>query len=471
MPLGLTDEQWRRFRLLEPDEQARLIADLSPADALAFDADFEAWAHRNQLPPQSEGWRVWLMLAGRGFGKTRAGAEWVHRLAMQGQKRIALVAASIDEARSVMVEGISGLLKIARNRRIKVTWEPSLGRLTWPKGSVATLYSGDNPDGLRGPEHHFAWADELAKWRQAEAAWDNLQMGLRLGPRARALVTTTPRPMRLLERIRGQQWTVETRGRTSDNVSLPRRFVEVMIATYGGTRVGRQELDGELMTEAEGSLFPRALLERCRVAPLLPPRGRWRGAPEGGLCGEAGPHRQPFRLPPPPMGEELDRIVVGVDPPASVGGDACGIVVAGRHDGILYVLADCSVGGASPDRWARAVARAASEWGASHVVAEANQGGAMVESVLKAADAGMKVRLVHASKGKVARAEPIAIRFEAGKAFLAGIFPELEDELAGLMVGGAYDGPSKSPDRADACVWALTELSETRTGLPRVRML
>ena len=171
------------------------------------------------------------------------------------------------------------------------------------------------------------------------------------------------------------------------------------------------------------------------------------------------------------MGEELDRIVVGVDPPASVGGDACGIVVAGRHDGILYVLADCSVGGASPDRWARAVARAADEWGASHVVAEANQGGAMVESVLKAADAGMKVRLVHASKGKVARAEPIAIRFEAGKAFLAGIFPELEDELAGLMVGGAYDGPSKSPDRADACVWALTELSETRTGLPRVRML
>ena len=167
----------------------------------------------------------------------------------------------------------------------------------------------------------------------------------------------------------------------------------------------------------------------------------------------------------------FDRIVVGVDPPISSGGDACGIVVAGRCDGKLYVLADCSVEGASPERWARAVAGAAEAWGASHVVAEGNQGGEMVKSVLQVADPSMRVRIVHASKGKVARAEPVAIRFEAGQAFFVGMFPELEAELSGLAVGGSYDGPGRSPDRADAMVWALTELGESRSGLPRVRML
>jgi phage terminase large subunit-like protein len=242
MGLSLTRRLLQRFIELPPDAQAERMREMTFADMLAFDAEFEVWAHEGQIQPEGEGWRVWLMMAGRGFGKTRAGAEWMHRLALQGGKRIALVAASIDEARSVMIEGVSGLLAIARNHKVKVKWEPSRGQLTWPKGSVATLYSGDNPDGLRGPEHHFAWCDELAKWRRAEESWDNLQMGLRLGPRARTLVTTTPRPMRLLERIRKLQWTVETGGRTSDNVSLPRRFVEVMMATYGGTRIGRQEL-------------------------------------------------------------------------------------------------------------------------------------------------------------------------------------------------------------------------------------
>ena len=437
MPLGLTDEQWKHFLEMGVEEKRRLIADLTPMDALAFDADFEAWADRNQLPPQKEGWRVWLMMAGRGFGKTRAGAEWINALALTGGKRIALVGASIDEARSVMIEGPSGLLSVARRLRTPVTWEPSLRRLSWRKGSVAELFSGDHADGLRGPEHHFAWADELAKWRQAEAAWHNLQLGLRAGPRPRALVTTTPRPMRLLEQIKADPWTVSTGGRTEDNINLPKTFIEVMMATYGGTRLGRQELDGELMAEAEGSLFPRAMLEGARTdAPL-----------------------------------DFDRVVVGVDPPVSENGDACGIVVAGKRDGKLYVLADCSVEQATPERWARAVASAAAGWDASHVVAEANQGGAMVESVLKAADAGLKVRLVRASRGKSARAEPVAIRFERGQAHLAGTFPELEAELSGLQIGGGYEGPSRSPDRADACIWALTELSETRSGVPRVRML
>ena len=429
----------RKLSEMPPEEQRARIARLSPEDLLMLDTAFEAWAHEGQLPPTREGWRSWLMMAGRGFGKTRAGAEWIYELGWSRPVQIALVGATIDEARRVMVEGPSGLLKIARRWRHKVKWEPSKDTLTWPRGSVAQLFSGENADGLRGPEHHFAWCDELAKWRQADAAWDNLQMGLRAGIRPRALVTTTPRPIALLDRIRSDPHTVQTGGRTKDNVSLPRSFVDVMMDTYAGTRLGRQELDGELFTEAEGALWPRELIEKCRAA-----------APE-----------------------QLDRMVVGVDPPAGTGEDcdACGIVVAGARDGRLYVLADESVQGLSPEGWANRVAAAAARWDAALVVAEANNGGAMVASVLKAAEAKLKVKLVHASRGKAARAEPVAVRFEAGRAFFAGAFPELEAELAGLRAGGAYEGPSRSPDRADAMVWALTELSETRSGLPRVRRL
>ncbi|WP_294006470.1 terminase family protein [Sphingomonas sp.] len=453
MSMGIERSMVERLAHMTEAKRWEFIAAMLPEDALRLDADFEAWHADGQAPPSADGWRVWLMMAGRGYGKTRAGAEWIHRLAMSGRRRIALVGASIDEARAVMVEGKSGLLTAAARRCRGLRWEPSLGRLKWPNGSVATLFSGENPDGLRGPEHDFAWCDELAKWAKPEAAWDNLQMGLRHGPRPRALVTTTPRPMRLLDRIRAEPWTVETGGRTGDNLSLPKAFIEVMIATYGGSRLGRQELNGELMTEAEGSLFPRAMVEAARVPPLtLPP-----------LCGGSLPL---------PQGERgtFDRIVVGVDPAVGTEGDACGIVVAGRREGKLYVLADASVSAGRPERWARAVAVASAEWGASHVVAEANQGGALVESVLTAADSRLKVKLVHATRGKVARAEPVAIRFETGRAFFAGVFPELEAELAGLMIGGGYDG-KRSPDRADAMVWAMTELSETRSGVPRVRML
>ena len=227
------------------------------------------WAHENQLPPSGEGWRVWLMMAGRGFGKTRAGAEWIHRLANgKAGVRVALVGATIADARSIMVEGVSGLLSIARRYRRRLHWEPSLGRLKWPNGSEAQLFSGDSADGLRGPEFDFGWPDELAKWRQAEAAWDNLQMALRRGPRARVLATTTPRPMRLLERIRDAEWTVTTTGRTSDNINLDQKFIDVMTATYGGTRIGAQELDGVLLEDVEGALWSREVIERARVPPL-----------------------------------------------------------------------------------------------------------------------------------------------------------------------------------------------------------
>lgn len=436
------------------EQVAKFIERMTFADLLQLDAWFELWAHKSQLPPLGEGWRVWLMMAGRGFGKTRAGAEWIYRLA-SGKRglRIGLVGASIGDARSIMVEGVSGLLAVAKQNHQRLVWEPSLGRLKWPNGSEAQLFSGDHADGLRGPEHDFVWADELAKWREAEAAWVNLQFGLRRGPGPRALVTTTPRSIPLLTRINEDPWTVTTSGRTSDNINLDEKFIEVMTATYGGTRIGRQEIDGELIEDVEGALWTREMIEKCRSfdTPFRP----------GSTATQD--ERKSF----------FDRVVVGVDPPAGVGegSDACGIVVAGSRGETLFVLEDATVRGLSPEGWANRVAAAAARWNTSVVVAEANNGGAMVESVLKAADLGLKVRLVHASKGKSARAEPIALKFERGKAFFAGRFPQLEDELAGMQAGGGYQGPGGSPDRADAMVWAMTVLSETRSGVPRIRRL
>jgi len=432
-----------------PERARRLIASLTPADALAIDADFEAWANDSQCEPPAIGWRTWLMMAGRGFGKTRAGAEWITRLATQRGRpvRIALVGATIDEVRKVMVEGESGLLAVGARYRKPPRWEPSLRQLRWPGGSIADAYSGESPDGLRGPQHHFAWCDELAKWARAEETWTNLQLGLRAGARPRALITTTPRPLPFLKRIEAGRWTVTTRGRTDENVNLSESFLSVMAETYGGTRLGRQELGGELIEEVEGALWTRALIERCRTDP--PPNP----LPQAG-------------------GGTLRRVVVGVDPAASAKGDACGIVVCGLGaDGRLLVLDDRSAGGLSPEGWARAVVTAAQDWGAERVVAETNQGGEMVAATLRSVDAALPVKAVRARYGKAQRAEPVAALFEAGKAGFAGAFPELEDELCGLLRGGGYDGPGGSPDRADAMVWAMTELMPGGERMPRVRGL
>lgn len=440
MTLEQLRQQTLKLAFADAATRRRIVAGMAWQDVMQVDAHYERWVHESQLEPVKEGWRTWLLMAGRGFGKTRAGAEWIFRLGeARPGSRIALVGATIAEARAVMVEGVSGLLAVAKLQKRRLVWEPSTGRLTWPNGSQAQLYSGDSPDGLRGPEHDYAWCDELAKWRLPEAAWQNLEMGLRRGTRPRALITTTPRPMRLLQDIEKREWTAVTHGRTRDNINLDERFIDVMTATYGGTRIGAQELDGELLAEIEGALWTREIIERSRAQPP----------------------------------SEFDRIVVGVDPPVSVGehSDACGIVVAGSRGGHFFVLEDATVRGLSPEGWASRVAASASRWDTRLIVAEANNGGALVESVLKAADSGLRVRLVHASTGKSARAEPIALKFENGKAFFAGEFPELEAELGGMIAGGGYEGPGRSPDRADAMVWAMTALGETRTGLPRVRRL
>lgn len=388
--------------------------------------DWAVHGRPEQMAPAGD-WRIWLVMAGRGFGKTRAGAEWVRQMAQaDGTARIALVASSLHEARAVMVEGQSGLLGIAPPWD-RPDWFPALRKLVWKSGAQAQIFGAAEPDSLRGPQFTHGWADEIAKWPYARAAWDNLMMALRLGRAPRLVATTTPRPVPLIRALVRDPGVVVTKGRTSDNrAHLPAAFLDAMARDYGGTRLGRQEIEGELIEELDGALWTRAMIEQCRV----------RAAPD-----------------------QLDRVVVAVDPPASAQGDACGIIVAALgSDARAYVIADATVEKAGPESWARAVAEAAARSGADKVVAEANNGGAMVASVLRAAEQGLPVRLVHASRGKVARAEPVAALYEAGRVSHVGAFPELEDQMCGLMIGGAYAGPGRSPDRADALVWALSEL-------------
>ncbi|ALE17999.1 terminase protein [Altererythrobacter epoxidivorans] len=422
----------------------RLTDWLSESEKAAFGYHWPFFARPEQLPPAGN-WRYWLVMAGRGFGKTRTGAEWVRTIAEHDPAaRIALVSGSLAEARAVMVEGESGILACCAPESMPV-FEPSLRRLRFPSGAQAFLYSAAEPDSLRGPQHSHAWCDEIGKWpighERATQSWDNLLLGLRLGERQQVVATTTPRHVALVRRLldaRLAESTVVTTGATYENTAnLPRTFIEAVEAEFGNSQLARQELHGELVADIEGALWNRALLERCRIT---------------------DPAADPVR------------IVVAVDPPASSKGDACGIVVAALGaDGNASLLADCSIENASPERWARAVANASDRWNADRIVAEANQGGDMVASVLRAADIALPVRLVHASRGKVARAEPVAALYEAGRVRHCGPFPQLEDQLCGLMAGGTYEGPGRSPDRADALVWALTELMLGRRGGPRVR--
>jgi phage terminase large subunit-like protein len=428
-------------------EEHRLSRMLRNAPAPIRRRLFEEWfwqAHSGQREPDGE-WRTWLIMAGRGFGKTRAGAEWVLARAREVEgARIALVGATIEEVVKVMIEGESGLKAAARTGE-EVRWVPSRSIVELPGDAIGLPYSGARPAKLRGPQHHFAWCDEIAKWRLPDDSWDNLMLGLRLGLKPRVVVTTTPQPIPLLKRIQRLNGTVTTGGRTADNVHLPADFVDAVTEAYGGTRLGRQELDGVYLEEREGALWTRALIEQCRTGP------------------RPGPD--------PQAGEgELARIVIGVDPPAGVNG-TCGIVVAGlARDGMAYVLSDASVQGLTPERWADAVARAADAWRADRVIAEANQGGAMVETVLRAVEQALPVKLRHASEAKGKRAEPVAALFEAGRARFAGSFPELEDQLVQLMPGGGY-ALAGSPDRADAMVWGLSELMLGARREPRIRAL
>jgi phage terminase large subunit-like protein len=405
---------------LEPEDRNRLLDEVTPPLAEALKYDWEFWARDNQLPPAGA-WQNWVLCAGRGFGKTRSGAEWIRAEATRGgRRRLALVAPTAADARDVMVEGESGILAVSPPGE-RPLYEPSKRRLTWPNGAMATVYSADEPERLRGPQHDGAWCDELASWRFVDAAWANLQFGLRLGQNPQVVVTTTPKPLKIIKDIMSLSTTVVTRGSTFENRgNLAESFIEAVRGRYEGTRLGRQELYAEILEDAEGALWKRDELEDHRV----------RAAPE------------------------LKRIVVACDPAATSGEEAneTGIVVAGvSRDGQGYVLDDRTTR-ASPLKWAEAAVTAYHLFKADRLIAETNQGGEMVKSTIGTVDPKVAYKGIHATRGKLTRAEPVAALYEQGKVHHVGAFPDLEDQLCQWTPG------SPSPDRLDALVWALTEL-------------
>jgi len=415
---------------------------LTAAEKAQLASHWDWYRGEAQTPPATcaDGapWRVWAFLGGRGAGKTRAGAEWVNHLASRGLvKRIGLIGATLHEARSVMVEGPSGLLNTLTPGE-RPLYVKTMRRMSWPSGAVAEMFSAARPNSLRGPQFDLVWADEIVKWRHPDAAMAMAQMALRLGPNPRMLVTSTPSARPVIARLIGGPETVVTRAPTSANArNLSAGFLQSLEALYGGSALARQEIGGEILEDDETALFRRAWIDAGRV-----------------------------RAAPP-----LKRVVVGVDPPASAGARAaaCGIVVAGlARDGDVYVLADASVRGLSPASWAERVTSLAALYGADEVVAEANQGGDMVRDLLERSGAGrLRVTTVHARDGKRARAQPVALMYETGRVHHAGSLKALEDEMC--LFGGEGNA-GESPDRMDALVWAVAALTR-KTSEPRVRVM
>ncbi|WP_159601544.1 DNA-packaging protein [Starkeya nomas] len=434
---------WRQGRLPEA------IAALPPGTAEWLLHHWPLIGRPAQQPPRAAqgggDWLTWLVLGGRGAGKTRAGAEWVRALvfgrAGPPAGRIALVAESLADLREVMVEGVSGLLSV-HPRHERPSWEPTRRRLEWPNGAVAQGFSADDPESLRGPQFHAAWCDELAKWRYAQAAFDMLQFGLRLGRRPRQMATTTPRPNPLIRALIADPRTAVTRMGTASNAAhLAPTFLETVVGRYAGTRLGRQELDGELIEDRPDALWNRAAIEAAREG----------AAPE--------------------LVRQMERVVVAVDPPASSRkhADACGIVAAGiDRDGMVHVLGDESAQGLTPIGWGGRAVGLFHRLEADRVVVEVNQGGEMVKTILAGIDPAVPVSEVRATRGKWLRAEPVAALYEQGRVRHAGAFPALEDEMCDFGPEGLSNG--RSPDRLDALVWAVTALAlGPREAAPRVR--
>ena len=419
---------------LSPASRAALLASLTEDECESLLHDWRFFARPSQLPPDGD-WQTWLILAGRGFGKTRTGSEWVREQVRLGASRIALIAPTASDARDVMVEGESGLLSVCWGGDKtydgvmvgRPAYEPSKRRLTWANGAMATLFSAEEPERLRGPQHEIMWADELAAWKYLRETWDMAMFGLRLGTRPRICITTTPKPLPVVREIIKDTRTVVTRGSTFDNAqNLAPAFLQAIRDKYEGTRLGRQEFNAEILDDVSGALWTREMIDKAQV----------RARPD------------------------MTRIVVGVDPSgtkgAEDGGDAIGIVVVGKGvDGNAYVLADrtCKL---SPDGWGKRAVQAYHEFKADRIVAERNFGGAMVEHVIRTVDPKVSYREVTASRSKVVRAEPVAALYEQGKVKHVGGFSELEDECCAMTADGFVgDG---SPNRVDGLVWAITEL-------------
>ena len=411
--------------------------ELTEAERKQLAAYWAFYRHGAQGEPDGD-WRVWLFMGGRGAGKTRAGAEWVNHMAITGQaRRIGLIAATLHEARSVMVEGPSGLLNPVW-RAARPDWHATRRRLVWPGGARAEIFSAAKPSMLRGPQFDLLWADEFAKWKDPKAVLDIAQLALRLGPRPRMLVTTTPAALPDMRALIGEAETRTTHAATHANAHhLSPRFLTSLEAIFGGGALARQEIGGELLEDDETAVFRRAWIDAARVA--VAPR--------------------------------LTRVVVGVDPAVSAGprSDACGIVAAGRcAAGEIYVLGDATAQGLTPAGWAGRVMQTVRLHEADAVVVEVNQGGDLVSALLKAAGEGqVRVTPARAGVSKRTRAEPVGLMYETGRVHHVGRFPALEDEMC---VFGGRNWRGKSPDRVDALVWAVTAL-----GLggpePRVRVL
>lgn len=399
-----------------------LFKGLSTAEIESLKFAWTLHARPNQLTPLGL-WTIWLVLAGRGFGKTRTGAEFIRAEQKAGRGRMALVAATAADAREVMVEGESGILSVCPPDN-KPLYEPSKRRLTWPNGAIATTYSAEEPERLRGPQHEAAWCDEAAAWKYAIDCWDNLQFGLRVGPNPRACVTTTPKPVKLVRDLVKDPGTYLTRGSTYDNRgNLAPSFFQKIIKKYEGTRLGRQEINAELLEDTPGALWTRALIEMCRVA----------------VC--------------PCV---LRRIVVAIDPATTSeeDSDETGIVVAGLGvDDNGYVFGDYSAR-AKPIEWAKTAIHNYKYWLCDRIIGEANNGGEMIEATLRMVDPNCSYKAVHASRGKMTRAEPVAALYEQGRIHHVGMFEQLEDQMCTYVPGLGED----SPDRMDALVWAISEL-------------
>jgi phage terminase large subunit-like protein len=422
-----------QIALLPDDERAILLSGFDP-DALMW--DWSVWGRPEQQSPEGD-WAIWMYLAGRGAGKTRAAAEWVRQEAKHthtGQRRFALVARTAADVRDVIVEGESGIMNVSPPSE-RPLYEPSKRRLTWPNGNTATCFTADEPDSLRGPQFTHAWGDEVAAWRQTPdaagmTAFDNLRVGTRLGANPKIMITTTPKRVPLLYKLLDEAKTtgrvVISRGSTMDNSgNLSNAYLDAITGVYAGTRLAQQELYGEMLDSVEGALWVDELIEQHRQS--------------------AYPSNTPLRI-------------IGVDPSVAENPrDECGIVVvssSGERD--LYkreawVLEDASVLG-SPDVWANRVVAMARKWGCP-VVAEVNQGGAMVRNAINTIDPSIKVLEVHSKYGKALRAEPITLAYEQGRVHHIGYLADLESQMVSWV-----PGEGKSPDRVDALVHALTAL-------------
>ena len=409
---------------LPDDERRKFLSSLSDADAEALLYEWRNFLARpSQIAPDGE-WSTWMALAGRGWGKSETGAQWVREIVKSGVMNIAIIAETQKDLEEVMVRRI--LSVHPPHERPKVRYKPV--RILWPNGAEALGYNGTEPDQLRGPEFEAAWCDELAKYRYARDVWDMLQFTMRSGNDPRTFVSTTPRPIPIIKEIARDKTTIVTRGSTFENAgNLPEKFLDRVKEKYSGTRLGRQELGGEIIDDIPGALWTRAMIDEALVK------------------------EHP----------DLVRVVVAVDPSGTKGksdnGDSIGIVVAGQGvDGNTYILADrtCKL---SPSGWGRRAYEAYTEFDADRVIAERNFGGAMVEHVIRTVDPKISYKEITASRGKVARAEPVAALYEQGKVKHVGSFTELEDQMC-LFGDGGYEGDG-SPDRADALVWAVTELA------------